>query len=150
MLHLASIGDIGRLATVKEGFGEADVLARFQWLSTVNATWYVWYVANEPRGWALIQWDGKSSAPSYPDLFDLYVHTNSRNQGIGTQILRACEQIVRDRGYKKLGLAVNPDLNPRSYLLYQRLEYDVVSPDKYLDGIYDGVEDWVIDLEKIL
>jgi GNAT superfamily N-acetyltransferase len=150
MLGLASIEDISRLAKVKEHFGEPEILARFQWLSTVNATWYVWWVADEPIGWALIQWDGKSTAPGYPDLFDLYVHTSFRNQGIGTEILLECEQLVRDAGHKKLWLAVNPDLNPRAYALYQRLGYRAVSQEKYLDGVYNGVEDWVIDLEKSL
>ena len=142
--------DIDQLARVKEGFGEADVLARIQWLSTVNVTWYVWWNDNEPLGWTLIQWDGKITAPSYPDLFDLYIQPKFRSQGIGTQIIKRCEQLVRGAGYNKLGLAVNPDLNPRAYALYQRLGYYAISQDKYLDGIYNGVEDWVIDLEKDL
>jgi GNAT superfamily N-acetyltransferase len=150
MLHLASIDDAGRLAKVKEGFGEADVLARFQWLSTVNVNWYIEWVANDPVGWVLIHWDGKSSAPDYPDLFDLYVHATARNHGVGTQILQACEQMVREAGHGKVGLAVNPELNPRAYALYQRLGYYVVRQEKYLDGVYNGVEDWVIDLEKNL
>lgn len=150
MLLSATIKDIARLVTVKDGFGEPDVLARFQWLSTVNVTWYVWWVDHQPVGWVLIQWDGKMSAPTVPDLFDLYVHVDYRSRGIGTQILLACEQTVRDAGYDKLGLAVNPDLNPRAYALYQRLGYYLISQHKYVDGIYDGVEDWVIDLEKKL
>jgi GNAT superfamily N-acetyltransferase len=150
MLQLASIQDSERLALVKEGFGEPEIQARFQWLSTINVTWHVWWVANKPRGWALIQWDGKVTAPTYPDLFDLYVHPACRSQGIGTQIILACEQLVWAAGYDKLGLAANPDLNPRAYTLYQRLGYSATGKDKYLDGIYAGVEDWVIDLEKSL
>jgi GNAT superfamily N-acetyltransferase len=150
MLCPASIQETPKLAGIKEGFGEADLLERFQWLSTVNVSWYVWWVEQEACGWALIQWNGKPTAPSYPDLFDLYVHCGWRNQGIGTAILSACEQKVRDVGYTRLGLAVNPDRNPRAYALYRRLGYRTVSFNKYLDGIYDGVEDWVIDLEKVL
>jgi GNAT superfamily N-acetyltransferase len=150
MLRPASLQDTTKLASVKEGFGETDVLARFQWLTTVNATWYVWWLANKPRGWALIQWDGKPTAPAYPDLFDLYVHPDWRGNSFGTQILQACEQLARDEGHTKIGLAVNPELNPRAYHLYQRLGYYAINKEKYLDGVYNGVEDWVIDLEKAL
>lgn len=148
MLQLATLEETAKLAQVKEGFDEAAVLARFQWLASYNATWYVWWEVQEPCGWALIQWQGKPSAPHSPDLFDLHVHPSWRNRGIGTQILYASEAIVRAAGYAKLGLAVNPDLNPRAYTLYLRLGYSPVSGVKYLDGIYNGVEDWVIDLEK--
>ena len=150
MLQLASMDDIEQLATVRAGFDQAGVLARFQWLATVNVTWHVWWRAQQPCGWALIQWDGKPTAPDCPDLNDLYVHPTWRGQGIGTQILAACEQIVLARGFARLGLAVNPDHNPRAYALYQRLGYSAISPHKYIDGIYNGVEDWVIDLEKQL
>jgi GNAT superfamily N-acetyltransferase len=144
----ASIADITKLAKVRRNFDETEILARFDWLATVNVTWYVWWAAQEPLGWVLIQWQGKPTAPGVPDLNDLYVHPDWRSQGIGTQILSVCEQIVSAAGYTKLGLAVNPDLNPRAYLLYQRLGYYAISQDKYLDGVYGGVEDWVIDLEK--
>ena len=150
MLRQATLKDIAQLATVKVGFDQAGILARFQWLDTVNATWYVWWCAQQPCGWALIQWDGKATAPDCPDLFDLYVHPAWRGQGIGTKLLTACEQVALARGHTRLGLAVNPDQNPRAYVLYQRLGYSPISPHKYIDGVYNGVEDWVIDLEKRL
>jgi GNAT superfamily N-acetyltransferase len=150
MLQPASIQEVSKLAEVKEGFGETDVLARFQWLTSVNVTWYVWWEDQIPCGWAMIHWQGKSTAPHYPDLSDLYVHPHWRNRGTGTQIVGACEQLVLTAGFTMLGLAVNPDLNPRAYQLYQRLGYSATSQDKYLDGVYNGVEDWVIDLEKEL
>ena len=150
MLKEAFIQETSQLALVKEGFDESDVLARFAWLTTVHVTWYVWWADHEPCGWVLIAWNGKTTAPTYPDLFDLYVQPEWRNQGIGTQMIRVCEQLVRAAGHGKIGLAVNPDLNPQAYLLYQRLGYSAPSQHKYLDGVYNGVEDWVIDLEKNL
>ena len=95
-----------------------------------------------------VGWQNYCAVISRP--IDLYVQPKFRSQGIGTQIIKRCEQLVRGAGYNKLGLAVNPDLNPRAYALYQRLGYYAISQDKYLDGIYNGVEDWVIDLEKDL
>jgi GNAT superfamily N-acetyltransferase len=150
MLRLARIEDTSQLAGVKEGLDAPEIVARFHWLSTVNVTWHVWWVADKPQGWALIQWNGKPTAPTYPDLFDFYVHPVWRGLGVGTRIIWACEEIVCNAGHKKLGLAVNPELNPRAYHLYQRLGYSAIRNDKYLDGVYDGVEDWVIDLEKNL
>jgi GNAT superfamily N-acetyltransferase len=150
MLQKASPQDTSRLAQLKDGFDKTDIVARFHWLSTVNVTWYIWWIEHEPRGWALIAWNGKASARTYPDLFDLYVQPGWRNQGVGTQILMACEEIVREAGHRKIGLAVNPDLNPQAYLLYQRLGYFAPSQHKYVDGVYNGIEDWVIDLEKDL
>ena len=150
MLLLASAQDSAQLAMVKPGFSLAHIQARFQWLTTINVSWYVWWTDERPCGWALLHWEGKPTNLTCPDLSDLYVHSAWRNQRIGTRILLACEQKCRDAGYMKLGLAVNPDLNPRAYALYRRLGYAAISQEKYLDGIYNGVEDWVIDLEKHL
>lgn len=150
MLCQATSNDLTELATVRPGFGPAEVQARFTWLVAADVAWYVWWVESAPRGWACIHWQGKPTAPAYPDLSDLFVRPQWRGQGIGTSILTTCEQIVRARGYTRLGLAVNPDDNPRALALYQRLGYTPISPVKYLDGIYHGVEDWVIDLAKEL
>ena len=40
--------------------------------------------------------------------------------------------------------------NPRALALYQRLGYRVISTAPYLDGVCEGVEDWVVDMEKAL
>lgn len=150
MLKIAQTEDALQLATVKEGFDLAEVHSRFHWLQQVNVSWLVWWEKQKSIGWALIQWSGKPTAPHYPDIFDLYVHPQWRGQGVGTQILKACEQVVSAAGYEKVGLAVNPDHNYQAYRLYQRLGYIVSNPEKYIDGVYNGVEDWVIDLEKCL
>lgn len=150
MLKIAQSKDASQLATVKEGFGLTEVDGRFRWLEEVNVSWLVWWQNEQPIGWALIQWQGKPTAPQVPDIFDLVVRPNWRGQGFGTQILRACEHLVQEAGYDKAGLAVNPDHNDQAYRLYQRLGYIVSNPEKYIDGVYNGVEDWVIDLEKCL
>ncbi len=98
----------------------------------------------------MISWRGKETVPDYPDLYDLYVREDARGRGIGTAIIAALEAIVRDRGHAKIGLAVNPTDNPRAQALYQRLGYVVINTTPYLDGVYDGYEDWCIDMEKAL
>lgn len=49
-----------------------------------------------------------------------------------------------------MSLAVNPNLNPKAKMLYERLGYTQTKTALYLDGIYDGDEDWVIDMVKEL
>ena len=56
--------------------------------------------------------------------------------------------MAKERGCDRLGLAVNPDDNPAARRLYERLGYRHDGGEKYLDGVYNGFEDWVIDLEK--
>ena len=148
MLRLACLEEAPQLATVKNGFAAPEVIARLQALATGNFIWPVWWVDNQPRGWALVHWEGKPTATEYPDISDLYVHPDWRGRGIGTRILLGCEAFVRAAGHTRVGLAVNPQLNPRAYTLYKRLGYSAVSQEPYLDGVYNGVEDWVIDLVK--
>jgi hypothetical protein len=38
----------------------------------------------------------------------------------------------------------------RARALYERLGYVATGENSYLDDVYDGDEDWVIDLEKRL
>ena len=45
---------------------------------------------------------------------------------------------------------MNPLLNARAKTLYERLGYRDSGRSVYLDGIYDGDADWVIDLMKRL
>lgn len=101
-------------------------------------------------GWVIVTWSGKPSQVEYPDLSDLYVAEAWRNRGIGTALINSVELLAQARGYSKIGLAVNPDLNPQAHALYLRLGYRHDGRARYLDGVYDGVEDWVIDLEKVL
>jgi hypothetical protein len=45
---------------------------------------------------------------------------------------------------------VNPTENVRAKALYERLGYVPTGERSYVDDVYDGHEDWVIDLEKQL
>jgi hypothetical protein len=47
-------------------------------------------------------------------------------------------------------LAVNPLLNVRARRLYERLGYRDTGHPAYVDGVSDGVEDWVIDMVKLV
>ena len=49
-----------------------------------------------------------------------------------------------------LQVSVNPTQNTRAKALYERLGYSETNHQAYVDGIYSGMEDWVVDMVKEL
>ncbi|HVM06892.1 MAG TPA: GNAT family N-acetyltransferase [Acidimicrobiales bacterium] len=113
-----------------------------EWLVVVDGT--------RPEGWLLIEWNGKPSKPDHPDIADVFVREGARGRGLGTLLVLEAERRVRERGHSRVGLSVNPEENVAARRLYERLGYHHDGGEPYLDGVYDGVEDWVIDLVKDL
>lgn len=101
-------------------------------------------------GQVFLTFYGKASYPQYPDIRDLHVIGAMRSQGIGSELISVCEHLVMQRGFNTIGLSVNPELNPRARMLYQRLGYNPTGDSPYIGGVYDGQEDWVIDMVKRL
>ncbi|MDQ3098496.1 MAG: GNAT family N-acetyltransferase [bacterium] len=99
-------------------------------------------------GQVFLTYYGKSTYPMYPDIRDMHVHDGKRSNGIGTEFIGVCEELSRLKGFNRIGLAVNPKLNPRARRLYERLRYIPTGDEPYLDGVYDGIEEWVIDMVK--
>jgi len=81
---------------------------------------------------------------------DLYVKEAERHRGIGTALIEAGESFVRANGHSNIGISVNPTLNAHVKKLYEKLGYRKTGRPAYLDGVYDGTEDWVVDMEKPL
>ncbi|MFB7360046.1 GNAT family N-acetyltransferase [Streptomyces gardneri] len=85
-----------------------------------------------PVGHGQVRWDG-CAAPEVravlgdcPELNGLDVWPEGlRGQGIGTALVHAAEELVRERGGTALGLGVARD-NPRAAALYARLGYEPV------------------------
>ena len=100
--------------------------------------------------WAIVEWEGKPTRPQHPDVVDMYVRPGCRKRGIGTALLRHIEDLAATRGVTMIGLSVNPERNPEAKRLYERLGYRHDGSPTYLDGVYEGNEDWVIDLVKPL
>ena len=98
----------------------------------------------------VLRWTGKNTHPEYPDMVDLYTKTEERGKGYGTALIVECENRAKSRGYKKIGLAVNPNLNDHARKLYEKLGYVHDGGKSYIDGVYDGIDDWCVDLEKEL
>jgi phosphinothricin acetyltransferase len=98
----------------------------------------------------LLKMNGTAYEPDYPNMNDLYVSEEKRGMGIGSKLINEAERIAKEKGYSKVSLAVNPIFNPKAKALYERLGYHRTDTEPYLDGVYDGDEDWVIDMVKNL
>lgn len=101
-------------------------------------------------GQVFLKFYGTIKDSSIPSMEDLLVNENSRNKGIGTALIQECERLSKEKGYTKIGLSVNPNLNKKAKSLYEKLGYVNLGKESYLDGVYNGVEDWVIDLVKTI
>ncbi|MFA6602223.1 MAG: GNAT family N-acetyltransferase [Candidatus Shapirobacteria bacterium] len=98
----------------------------------------------------LLKWNGKETHPEYPDMEDLYTKEDKRGKGYGSLLIKECERKAKKKGFSKIGLAVNPQENDHANQLYQHLGYQPTGEKTYVDGIYSGVEDWCIDMEKLI
>lgn len=98
----------------------------------------------------VLKWTGKKTHPEYPDMADLYSKKEERNKGYGTSLIKECERQVKEKGFYKIGLCVNPTLNPVAKSFYENQGYKHDEGKSYVDGVYNGTKDWVIDLKKDL
>ncbi|BAJ64792.1 putative acetyltransferase [Anaerolinea thermophila UNI-1] len=94
-----------------------------------SAVYLIAFLAEMPVGHLLLKWDGardeavRANRPvPCPDLEDLFVREEYRQQGIATQLLRHAEDLARQCGYAEIGLAVGLE-NPDARRLYDRLGY---------------------------
>ncbi|HEX8833064.1 MAG TPA: GNAT family N-acetyltransferase [Abditibacteriaceae bacterium] len=78
-----------------------------------------------PIAQSAIHWSGKPSHPLIPDIQSLRVFPAFRGMGIGSHLLNACEDMVRERGFSHVSLAVALE-NPRARSLYERVGYQAV------------------------
>ncbi len=111
----------------------------------------VYLVAEENNhliGQLFMQFHGNQTALEYPNMQDLYVEQSQRSMGIGSQLIHNAEHLAKNQGFTKISLSVNPKLNPRAKALYEKLGYKQTPKKPYIDGVYDGVEDWCVDMVK--
>lgn len=93
-----------------------------------GATFLVGWDADEPLGWALIQWFGclgenaRAVFPACVEVNHLQVRPQHQGRGTGTAILAAAEQRARDRGLTQLAVSVALT-NHDAARLYRRLGY---------------------------
>ncbi|SBT89138.1 Acetyltransferase (GNAT) family protein [Streptomyces sp. DI166] len=81
-----------------------------------------------PVGHTELRWTGcadasvRAARPGCPEIGGLAVAEDLRSRGIGTALVRAAEQLVRERRLTVAGIGVGKD-NPRAAALYRRLGY---------------------------
>ncbi|MDO8570059.1 MAG: GNAT family N-acetyltransferase [Candidatus Daviesbacteria bacterium] len=146
--------DIPQIMQIKNWGTEKDwnkeVLERINKTKERKTAYLVAEENGKILGQIFLKFYGIKTAPNYPSMEDAYVKEEFRGQGIGTKLIEESEKISRKNGFNKIGLAVNPTLNPKAKSLYERLGYKEVGDPTYLDGVYNGTEDWVIDMVKEL
>lgn len=149
-IRKATKSDSEELKLVKELLTDEQIKVRFDWQDKQKAVWLVAEEKNKLIGYVVLKWFGKATAPDYPDLEDVFVHPDYRGQGVAGKLVQEAESLAKKKGFKKIGLAVNPDPRCPAHKLYAKLGYKTVNGIKYVDGVYGGVKDWVVDMEKKL
>jgi hypothetical protein len=71
----------------------------------------------------MLSWHGGLTVEKCPEISDSAVFEPLRGYGIGTALLKACEDACRARGYGCAGLAVDPVEEAGARVLYERLGY---------------------------
>ncbi|MEU9403906.1 GNAT family N-acetyltransferase [Streptomyces sp. NPDC048242] len=90
-----------------------------------ESTYLVAWLDGRPVGSAEMRWTG-CDAPEVtvdcPEIGGVAVLPEARSRGIGSGLIRACEELARERGLEVVGIGVAED-NPRAAALYARLGY---------------------------
>ena len=119
------------LAAVEECFAHGTRAKHRRRLSDQEDGLVVYVIAwlpDRPAGHALVRWSGevaeavRARLTDCPHLEDLFVAPELRSRGIGSRLLEACEALVRNSGYGRIGLSVGVE-NPRARSLYERRGY---------------------------
>jgi len=142
--------DIGYLNAIKNKKMDELFLKRIQEAKEGKSVYLIMEDDNEAVGHVFLKYYGTPNLSDYPNMEDLAVRADKRRLGIGTMLISECERLSKEKGFSKIGLSVNPTLNPHAKEMYEKLGYKHIGNEPYLDGIYDGTEDWVIDMVKEL
>jgi GNAT superfamily N-acetyltransferase len=103
-------------------------LRRFRRQREHKSTYLLAWLGGIPVGHLDILWEGsdlesvREHLPDCPELNAIVVAPDYRSKGIGSQLIRAAEAMVKDRGFRKACIGVATD-NPRAKKLYESLGY---------------------------
>ncbi len=100
--------------------------ANFREVQAGNKAWLVAVVNGFPAGHVKMNLRVHDPSRGNPRgyLFALRVFEPFQNIGIGTALIIACEDLLRERGYRFASIAVGKD-NHRARRLYERLGYTI-------------------------
>ena len=147
-IRLATENDIPQLNQLKQRTDTERYQKRVKDTQEGNAAYLIAAENGEILGHLFLKFYGTPRDPDYPNMEDLFVREDLRGKGLGTKLIKESERIARDKGFNKIGMSVNPTLNPKAKSLYERLGYKDLGRKPRLDGVYDGVEDWCLDMDK--
>jgi ribosomal protein S18 acetylase RimI-like enzyme len=120
-------------------------------MAAISSGAAAWFAAidgsREVIGWVVLNWASGARDASVEDLWVADAH---RRRGIGTALMHELERRARESHEATLWLAVNATENEPAARLYERLGFSYDGGPPYLDGVYDGHEDWVVDMHKTL
>ncbi|MFE9998587.1 GNAT family N-acetyltransferase [Streptomyces avermitilis] len=121
------------VALLDQYIGSAGVTSsharRFACQEAGESTYLVAWLDGRPVGHAEVRWTGCAAAEvraarsGCPEINGLGVWPGElRSRGIGSALIRAAEELTKERGLDVIGLGVGTD-NPRAAELYARLGY---------------------------
>lgn len=151
-IHRSTLSDLNNLVEIHHPRSSKDWLINIQKKRIKYEEFYVIEKDKKIIGHFYIDYSGGKRKKEYPYISALYLEKSKRGKGIGTETIKEIEKILKAKGFNKVGLAVNPMENQRAQNLYERLGFEKVSDEKYLDWIdpIDQGEDWVLDMIKNL
>lgn len=149
-IRKASLKDTSQLKEVKPNLEDGRINKHLKEQTENKAEFLVLETDKKVSGFIFLKYYGKRTHPDYPDMEDLYTKESERGKGYGSALIAECERLAKEKGFKKIGLAVNPTENQKAKNLYEHLGYKHDGRKSYVDGVYNGIEDWCIDLEKDL
>lgn len=140
--------DIPQIMRMKQWGDEELYQKRLDESKEEKASYLILEEDGQVLGHVFLKYYGSPTEPHYPEMEDLFIKEELRSKGLGSVLIKECEKLAKERGFYEIGLGVNPTLNPRAKALYERFGYKDVGRKPYLSGVYNGTEDWTIDLVK--
>ncbi|MEZ4711157.1 MAG: GNAT family N-acetyltransferase [Caldilineaceae bacterium] len=150
IIRLATEEDIPQMKQIRLGIEHELIFHRLQMQAKGEAEFLVVEDRGELVSFVVLKFPGTSTPTEYPKLEDLVTRPDKRRRGYARALLVDCEKRIKQRGFHKIGLAADPDRADPGRQLYEQLGYQHDGGASYVDGVYDGVEDWAIDMEKEL
>lgn len=149
-IRLAIKNDIPQILKMKKATNSERYLKRIEKAEKKEAHYLVVEDNDKILGHVFLKLTGNTRHPEYPEIEDLFVDNALRGQGIGTKLLIECESLAMKECFEKIGLSVNPENNPRAVDLYEKMGFYQIKDSLFIDGVYEGVEDWCVDMVKKL
>ncbi len=147
-IRKAHEADLEKITLLKESDQAEAFRKKLKEMESGKALYLVADDNGEVVGHAFLKWYGTPSIPDYPSVEDLAVRLDQRRKGIGTMLLEKCEEIAKEKGFSQLGIQVNPDPTCPAHIMYLKYGFSDVGNKPYVDGVYNGVKDWVVDMVK--